>query len=228
MIHEAIAIHRYGPRIGERVGSLTFLRVSDRRSDGNRIMGEFLCECGRITTLPAGRVLTGKFRRHCGCQTDHGSHRTHGMRNSPEYSSWMAMKGRCLDPNNKDYPRWGGRGVTVCAEWAESFEAFFAHVGPRPAGTTLDRIHNNRGYEPGNVRWATHQQQQANRRDTWIVEIDGVQYDSAEAAAIAHGVSTTTIKRWCEVFFDPRRAHQINHGWTPARHGCRMWRKYAS
>ncbi len=222
MIHGAMAINRYGPRIGEQVGSLTFLRVSDRRSNGNRVLGEFLCECGRTTTLPAGRVLTGKHRLHCGCETDHGSHRTHGMRHSPEYSSWQAMKARCLDPDNKDYPRWGGRGVTVCPEWAQSFDAFLRDMGPRPDGTTIDRKDNSKGYERGNCRWSTPKEQAINRRNTWTVVVEGEVFPSVDDAAAALGVSTSTIVRWCDGFFDPRRSHHSNKGRTEAKPGC--WR----
>lgn len=95
--------------------------------------------------------------------------RPHGMRYSREYSCWQAMKVRCLCPENKDYPRWGGKGITVCPEWIVSFEAFFEYIGPRPLGTTLDRIDPDKGYEPGNVRWATPRQQSHNRRDLTIV-----------------------------------------------------------
>lgn len=79
------------------------------------------------------------------------------------------MRRRCLDPNHAKYADYGGRGITVCEAWAESFESFFDHIGLRPGpGYSLDRINNDRGYEPGNVRWATASQQNKNRRQkTW-------------------------------------------------------------
>lgn len=228
MMGSATIHDRYTSRVGERVGHMTFTALSARRYDGSRLLGVFSCDCGSIVELPLGRVLNGQKRFHCGCETDRGKSRTHGMRNSPEYSSWMSMKARCLYPTNKDYPRWGGKGITVYPKWAESFEAFFAHIGPRPYGTSLDRINNTKGYEPGNVRWASGNEQAANRSDTWFVEIGGVTYNSCEEAARAHSVSSTTIYRWCRGFHDNRRAHQNNTGFTPAKPGCRMWRKYAS
>ena len=89
----------------------------------------------------------------------------HGMIHTLEYSSWIAMKDRCLNPKSSNYPNWGGRGITVCQEWVDDFETFYAYVGPRPTPQhSLDRIDNERGYEPGNVRWATKLQQTHNRR----------------------------------------------------------------
>lgn len=81
----------------------------------------------------------------------------------PLYHTWMGMKQRCANPKHGKYPRYGGRGITVCERWM-TFSNFLADMGERPEGKTLDRIDNERGYEPGNVRWATPKEQMANRR----------------------------------------------------------------
>jgi hypothetical protein len=89
----------------------------------------------------------------------------HGLIHTPEYNAWALMKDRCLNPNSSNYPNWGGRGITVCQEWVDGFTVFFHDVGPRPTPQhSLDRIDNEKGYEPGNVRWASKLQQTHNRR----------------------------------------------------------------
>lgn len=86
----------------------------------------------------------------------------HGRWGTPEYKSWDHMKQRCLNSNQKVYNNYGGRGIKICKNWLQ-FEKFYRDMGERPKGTTLDRINNNGNYEPSNCRWATWEQQMANR-----------------------------------------------------------------
>lgn len=82
----------------------------------------------------------------------------------PDYNCWKKMRNRCNNPNNGDYRYYGARGIRVCARW-NCFADFIADMGPRPTGRhTIDRINNDGNYEPGNCRWATMAQQNANRR----------------------------------------------------------------
>ena len=99
-------------------------------------------------------------------QIRHG-HAFNGI--SPTYSSWAGMKRRCLDPKATSYPRYGAVGITVCERWLK-FDNFLADMGARPDGKTLDRIKNNRGYEPSNCRWATNEEQRQNRKKKYVVK----------------------------------------------------------
>lgn len=88
----------------------------------------------------------------------------------PLYSVWSTMRSRCNNPNDRDYYKYGARGITVCSQW-DSFETFKVDVGERPSPLhSLDRINNNKGYEPDNIRWATFLEQNRNQRSTKLTE----------------------------------------------------------
>ena len=98
----------------------------------------------------------------------------HGMNKTPEYRAWVGMKQRCTNPKRRDYRWYGALGVKVCDEWMRSFLAFYLHIGPRPSPAhSVDRIKVEKGYEPGNVRWATQQVQKENTRVVRMVQISG-------------------------------------------------------
>lgn len=89
----------------------------------------------------------------------------HGLVNTPEYYAWRSMRGRCTRPTHPAFKNYGGRGVTICKEWQADFVAFITHIGMKPRPDySLDRIDNGKGYEPGNVRWASSITQNRNRR----------------------------------------------------------------
>jgi hypothetical protein len=98
----------------------------------------------------------------------------HGMNGTPEHIAWVSMKQRCTNPNKREWPHYGGRGIKVCEEWMRSFVAFVNDVGLKPSHKhSLDRIDVDGDYEPNNVRWATNQQQKENTRVVRMVTING-------------------------------------------------------
>lgn len=118
--------------------------------------------------------------------TKHG-HST-GFRKSRTAASWHNAKTRCFNSMNAKYPQYGGRGITMCQEWAQNFMVFLRDMGECPDGLTLERIDVNGNYEPGNCRWATNREQSRNKRNTVFVEIGGNRITLTEFAATS-GVS---------------------------------------
>jgi hypothetical protein len=177
---------------GQRFGLLT---ATERASSVNgEAAWRCSCDCGQETVVRGHQLRAGRTRS-CGCLRgrDHGpithGYARHGARNRA-YRTWVQMRSRCSSPTHHNYPRYGGRGIAVCARWL-SFESFLADMGERPPGTTIDRIDNDRGYEPGNCRWATVAEQNRNRSDTRRIEIDGASRSAAEWAR-ANGISPRT------------------------------------
>lgn len=127
----------------------------------------------------------------------------HGMTNHPLYQRWAVMKQRCNNPNYTGYHLYGGRGITVDPEWSASFVAFVRDVGLPPTPKhTLDRVDNSKGYERGNIRWATPEEQAHNRRTNKLVTHNGVTQPLAKWAKEL-GLSYTMLR------------HRIEHGVTP-------------
>lgn len=115
------------------------------------------------------------------------------MHRSNEFSIWLGIRKRCLSPSSPAYKHYGAKGITLSPDWATSFEAFYTHVGKRPSlSHSIDRIDNTRGYEPGNVRWATPAQQGSNKRNNVRAIVDGVPMTASEISR-ATGIPCSTI-----------------------------------
>lgn len=130
-----------------------------------------VCDCGTQCVVMGAHLRWG-HTLSCGClqiERAGDAGRTHGeagSKRTAEYRAWALMLRRCNNPNSHEFKYYGGRGITVCAEWLNSYEAFLAHLGRRPSPQhSVDRFPDNNGnYEPGNVRWATRHQQSLNQR----------------------------------------------------------------
>jgi hypothetical protein len=148
---------------GKRFGRWTV--IGRAPNVGRFAYWECRCDCGEIGRVRASSLTAGDSRS-CGCyQLEQSTIHGRSISRDPEYNAWNNIKQRCLNPNRKNWAFYGGRGVTICDEWRNSFESFYACIGPRPGrGYSVDRIDNDRGYEPGNVRWATRSEQAQNQR----------------------------------------------------------------
>jgi hypothetical protein len=156
---------------GQQFGPWTVVSPCPRPV-GMRTMGQFWtckCVCGNAETISGARLRAGRMKR--GCLACSGRlHKKGGAGSSPTYNSWRAMRERCLRPDSQSYPNYGGRGITICDRWRNSFVNFLADMGERPNGHTLDRIDVNGNYEPGNCRWATNKRQARNTRVATITD----------------------------------------------------------
>lgn len=164
----------YNALIGKQFHRLTLLSVAGM--ENGYTAGLFRCECGAEKTLRLHAVVSNNTRS-CGClksERTRSIFTTHGGTGTPEYGSYIEMRRRCLNPKNHAYDRYGGRGITICDRWLNSFEAFREDMGLRPSPHhSLDRIEVNGNYESGNCRWATDKTQAENRRSTRLLTADG-------------------------------------------------------
>lgn len=184
---------------GQPFGRLTVSHLVGKDGAGN-VLWSCRCECGSEATVRTAD-LTSHNTRSCGCLKrahllGNVRRQTHGGRNTPEYEAWRRIKKCCFVPATKAYPHYGGRGITVCAGWRDSFEAFLADVGRKPQkNLSLDRKDNEGHYScghcaectekgwPANCHWATATQQHRNKRSNRV---------------LTHGGVTCTLAEWSE------------------------------
>ncbi len=160
------------------------------------------CECGREKEISSSSVRRG-LTTTCGCAYKYAQHPhnlKHGMTKTKTYKAWVSMRGRCEDEGHPNWADYGGRGISVCSAWSESFEAFLLDMGEAPKGLSLDRVDNNQGYYKENCRWATSKQQNNNRRSNFWIVMDGTR---------------RTLTEWCELLNIAYHVpyYRIKRGW---------------
>jgi len=177
------------------------------------------CDCDK-DVVKKGASLVNGTTRSCGClhrellaeRNRYGRGRSNRRERGPSlkgnvsrtkmYMVWVQMKQRCLNPNNRQWSRYGGRGIKVCARWENDFNAFLSDMGEAPPGLSLDRFPDNNGnYEPSNCRWATKSQQARNTRRNRFLTYNG---------------ETFTLTEWAEKLgINPKhlhkRIHEVSH-----------------
>ncbi len=199
---------------GQVFGRLTVIREAGCNNQG-KVMWACRCECGGERTV-RGSDLRRARTLSCGClrrETTVATHTTHGLAHSAEYATWSHMVNRCCNPNDSQYHDYGGRGITICTPWLNSFSAFYDDMGPRPSPDySIDRIDNNLGYCKENCRWATRKEQNRNSRQNRLLEFDGKIMCVTEWSAET-GISSSALR------------HRLDAGWpvkriltTPVKH----------
>lgn len=164
--------------IGERFGNLVVLN-EDSTYKGGKSKWNCVCDCGKEKAILACHLRSGKILS-CGCyrkKINAETHKTHGMAQkagvrSKVYSTWASMISRCKNPVGDFYAQYGGRGIQVCERW-RTFENFYADMGDKPEGHSIERIDVNGNYEPSNCRWANNYDQSLNKTNTIWVNVNG-------------------------------------------------------
>lgn len=164
------------------------------------------CECGKEISVQSGNLKRGRVS--CGCDALRKVKEactTHGMTKSSEWNIWKGARKRCRLESDPAYYKYGGAGINMCDEWYDSFEKFYADMGPRPKGLTLDREDNDLGYFKENCRWATYTTQNRNKRSNHLWEFNG------EKKCITEWSRSTGIRK------DTLRRRVCVYGWTVER-----------
>lgn len=184
---------------GLRFMHLLVLEEAGKNKSG-RTMWLCKCDCGKLHKT-AGKYLLNGDTTSCGCRRKRilaettKRQTTHKMSGSTIYAKWQSIKDRCNNPKNKEYSYYGERGITICKEWANSFENFYewAISNGYADGLTIDRINNNGNYEPSNCRWVDMKTQANNTSRNHYLPYKGEIKTMAEWAAIV-GISYSTLR----------------------------------
>jgi hypothetical protein len=194
---------------GHRFGKLAVLRDATALSGRTAFLCK--CDCGTQKVILLQSLRNGSTVS-CGCRR-----RTHGKTKTAEFGVWQGMLNRCYNSNEPAFRHYGGRGIKVCDSWKNSFETFLQDVGLRPSkGYSIDRIDVNGNYEPGNVKWATQQEQMRNTRRNHRIAVNGETRSLVEWAELT-GIDRQTIETRIASGWSPEKAIGTPTRQSPAR-----------
>ena len=164
---------------GQLFGRLVVILEHPERDKQGSVRWVCKCDpenCGNIITV-AAHSLKSSNTSSCGCLRSDIRRKAmtkHGLRNTPEYRVWKAMKNRCYNTKSESYANYGEQGITICDEWKDDFEAFYRDMGPKPTPEhSIDRRDNDKGYNKENCRWATRIEQASNKKNSVFYTYDG-------------------------------------------------------
>lgn len=200
---------------GQVFNRLTILERAENDKHGGA-MWKCLCECGNITTIRGAHIKNGRIKS-CGCLNKEiratPKYFTHGLSKSPEYTTWYSMKARCYNPKTRGFEHYGGRGISICKKWKNSFISFYKDMGQRPSAKhSIERINNEEGYSPENCCWATQQEQNNNMRRSHKITVRG-QTKTMSEWAHSVGINKATLYSRITCGWSPEKAI-----FTPIRH----------
>lgn len=191
---------------GQRFGRLVVLSFAEKKN--RRMMWNCICDCGNKVVVCGTDMRSGNTQS-CGCQRkENFNHKKHEKHNTRVYRIWKGIKSRCFNPNRKGFHHYGGRGITMCDEWKDDFQAFYdwAMSHGYEDNLTIDRIDVNGNYEPLNCRWVDSFTQGTNKSDVVFVEYNGEKHPLSVWAEITGIKHATLYNRIVKLRWTPERA----------------------
>lgn len=201
---------------GRRFGRLVVIGQSGHQN--KHILWKCRCDCGNVVDVLGLNLRRGNTKS-CGClAVDELVERvkTHGKHNTRIYRIYRNMKNRCYNPNVKSYNDYGGRGIKICEEWngENGFQNFYdwAIANGYTDELSIDRIDNDGNYEPSNCRWVTDERQARNKRNTIMIEHNGVEKSISEWAEIYHADLKRLRRAWSQYHLPFEKAIEYGCG----------------
>jgi len=208
-------------KIGDKFGSLTVsgFSVAERKSGRKYVLVSCSCDCGGSHNTEEQNLRSGNTSRCRACYavsvkgraTKHGHSPSVGNKLEVScYTRWQAMKARCNNPNDTRWSDYGGRGISVCQAWMESYDSFLSDMGLLPSlGHQIDRINNDGNYEPSNCRWVLRKENSNNKRNNHIITAFG-KSKTLQQWADTYGIDSSTIRRRIKLGWNAENAVSLS------------------